>query len=87
MIMIIFGGIIGFIYFLYELESPSMGHILFRVNSDGIKEFSMGSLVNMIIAPLKYLNFWTDINLWSVNWIITTFIGGFIEFASYRIFV
>ena len=83
----IFGGIIGFIYFLYELESPSMGHILFRVNSDGIKEFSMGSLVNMIIAPLKYLNFWTDINLWSVNWIITTFIGGFIEFASYRIFV
>ena len=84
---IVIGSIIGFIYFLFELESPSMGHILFRVNSDGIKEFSMGSLVNMIIAPLKYLNFWTDINLWSVNWIITTFIGGFIEFASYRIFV
>jgi hypothetical protein len=83
----IFGGIIGFIFFLFELESPTMGGILFRVNSDGVKEFSTGSLVNMILAPLKYINFWTDINLWSVNWIITTFIGGFIEFVSYRIFV
>jgi len=76
--MIIFGGIIGFIFFLYELESPSMGQILFRVNSDGIKEFSFGSLVNMITAPLKYINFWTDINLWSINWIITTFVGCFL---------
>ena len=83
----IFGGIIGFIFFLFELESPTMGGILFRVNSDGVKEFSTGSLVNMILAPLKYINFWTDFNLWSVNWIITTFIGGFIEFVSYRIFV
>jgi hypothetical protein len=73
--MIIIGGIIGFIFFLYELESPSMGGILFRINSDGIKEFSFGSLINMIIAPFKYMNFWTDINLWSVNWIFTTGIG------------
>ena len=73
--MIIIGGIIGFIYFLYELESPSMGGILFRLNSDGIKEFSFGSLITMIIAPFKYMNFWTDINLWSVNWILTTGIG------------
>lgn len=83
----IIGGIIGFVFFLFELESPTMGGILFRVNSDGIKEFSMGSFVNMILAPLKYLNFWTDINLWSVNWIITTFIGSFIELVSYHIFV
>ena len=76
--MIIFGGIIGFIFFLYELESPSMGQILFRVNSNGIKEFSFGSLANMITAPLKYINFWTDTNLWSINWIITTFIGCFL---------
>ena len=83
----IIGGIIGFVFFLFELESPTMGGILFRINSDGVKEFSIGSLVNMILAPLKYINFWTDFNLWSVNWIITTFIGGFIEFVSYRIFV
>jgi hypothetical protein len=83
----IIGGIIGFVFFLFELESPTMGGILFRINSDGVKEFSTGSLVNMILAPLKYINFWTDFNLWSVNWIITTFIGGFIEFVSYRIFV
>jgi hypothetical protein len=30
---------------------------------------------NMIIAPFKYINFWTDTNLWSVNWILTTGIG------------
>ncbi len=71
----IFGAIIGFIFFLYELESPSMGHILFRVNSDGVKEFSFGSLINMIYAPFRYFNFWTDINLWSVNWILTIGIG------------
>lgn len=69
------GGIIGFIYFLYELESPSMGGILFRPNSDGIKEFSFGSLVGIIFAPFKYMNFWTDKSLWSINWILTVGIG------------
>ena len=74
-IMILFGGIIGFIYFLYELESPSMGGVLFRPNSDNNMEFSFGSLINVMSAPFKHINFWTDINLWSVNWIITTSIG------------
>jgi hypothetical protein len=87
--MIILGGIIGFIYFLYELESPSMGGILFRPNSDGIKEFSIGSLINIMIAPFRYINFWTDINLHSINWIITTGIGCllyyFISYILYEI--
>ncbi len=73
--MILFGAIFGFIFFLSELESPSMGNILFRINSDGIKEFSFDSLINMMFAPLKYIYFWTDSNLWSVNWIITVLIG------------
>ena len=73
--MIIFGCIIGFIYFLFELESPSMGGILFRPNSNGNTEFSFGSLMNMLIAPFRYMTFWTDVNLWSVNWIITIIIG------------
>ena len=74
--MIIIGCILGFIYFLYQLETPSMGNILFRINSDGVKELSLGSVWNMILAPFMYINFWTKPELLSVNWIITTFIGG-----------
>ncbi len=79
-IMIIIGSIIGFIYFLYELESPSMGNILFRINSDGKKEFSFDSLVEMCYAPFTHTYFWTNKSLYSVNWIITSFIGGFIGY-------
>ena len=72
---VLFGGIIGFSYFLYKLEAPGMGNILFRVNSDGIKEFSLESLLNIMKAPFKYSNFWLDFNLYPVNWIITTIVG------------
>jgi hypothetical protein len=75
------GSIIGFIYFLFELESPSMGHILFRFNDKGIKEFSFGSLLNMIQGPFKYSYFWTNYNFYSVNWVITSFIGGLITWG------
>ena len=59
---VLFGGIVGFGYFLYKLEAPGMGNILFRVNSDGIKEFSLDSLLNIMQAPFKYSNFWLDFN-------------------------
>jgi hypothetical protein len=78
--IIIYGGLIGFIYFLYKLESPGMGNIIFRVNSDGIKSFSFDSLLNIIIAPMKYIHFWTNIELYHINWIITTLIGGIIGY-------
>lgn len=77
--MILLGVIFGFIYFLYELESPSMGNILFRTNSDGYKEISFGSLFEMICAPFKYSYFWTK-NFYSINWIITSIIGGVIGY-------
>jgi hypothetical protein len=76
-IYVLFGGILGFIFFLYKLESPGMGNVLFRINSSGNKEFSFDSLVNIIIAPFKYSHFWTNVDLYSINWIITTFVGGF----------
>jgi hypothetical protein len=78
--MIILGSIIGFIYFLYELESPSMGNILFRFNSDGIKELSLDSLLEMCYAPFRHSYFWTNKSFYSVNWIITSFIGGCIGY-------
>ncbi len=78
--MFIIGCIIGFIVFLFELESPSMGHILFRLNAKGIKEFSFGSLVEMLRAPFIHTYFWTNTNFYSVNWIITSFVGGLIGY-------
>ena len=80
----IIGGLIsGFIYFLYNLEAPGMGNILFRVNSDGNKVFSLESVLNIMAAPFNYIIFWTNIKLIPVNWIITTFIGGLIGYIIY----
>ncbi len=79
--MILGGSICGFVFFLYELESPSMGNVLFRINSDGIKEFSLESLLEILYAPFRYSYFWTNYKFYSINWIITTFIGGLIGYS------
>jgi hypothetical protein len=84
----LFGGLIGFIYFLYKLESPDMGNILFRVDSTGNKVFSFDNLINIITAPFRYIHFWTKFELYPINWIITTFIGYIISYViSYIIFI
>lgn len=80
---IILGCIIGFFYFLYKLESPGMGNVLFRTNSNGFKVFSFDSLINIILAPFRYIFFWTNTDLYPVNWLITTFIGGLIASTLY----
>jgi len=82
-IPVLFGGLIGFIYFLYKLESPGMGNIIFRINSSGYKEFSFDSLMGMLAAPFKYSNFWTR-DLYDLNWIITTSIGGLVFYIFYK---
>ncbi len=74
----IIGGVLGFIFFISELESPSMGGVLFRPNGDGIKEISWGSIKSIMIAPFKYTEFWTNYELHSINWIIMVFTGGLI---------
>ena len=87
MIPILFGGVCGFLYFLYKLEAPGMGGILFRVDSSGIINFSLDSLLGILYAPFKYISFWTDIDLYSVNWIITTFIGGLLFYIIDQVFI
>ena len=82
---VFFGAICGFIYFLYKLEAPGMGNVLFRIDSTGNKVFSPDSLLNIIIAPFKYIAFWTNYELYSINWIITTLIGGFIGYIIYNV--
>lgn len=75
MITYIFGASIGFFYFLYQLESDDMRNIIFRTNSDGVKELSINSILNVMIAPLQYKQFWTDYKLIKTNWIVLVNIG------------
>ncbi len=84
-ISILLGGISGFIYFLYKLESPGMGNVLFRFDSTGKKIFSFESLLNVMQAPFKYINFWTYTELFPINWILTTGVGAFFGLISYKI--
>jgi len=72
---LIIGGCIGFIIFLFELESPSMGGIIFRLNSDGIRQFSPESIFEILKAPLKFKEFWIYKDLLLVNWIFLTIVG------------
>ncbi len=71
-INLIICAIFGYSYFLYELESPDMGNVLFRTNSDGVKEFSFASLIEIMKAPFIHKQFWTQKELLHVNWIFTT---------------
>jgi hypothetical protein len=75
MLSIVIGGIIGFTIFLFELESPSMGGIIFRMNSDGVKVFSPDSLFEIMKAPFKFIHFWTTLDLLRCNWIFLIMIG------------
>jgi hypothetical protein len=71
----LFGGAMGFSYFLYELESPDMGNIIFRKNSDNKYVFSPESILNIMKGPFVYSQFWTDNKLRKVNWLIPTSLG------------
>ena len=83
MVPFLLGGVCGFLYFLYKLEAPGMGGILFRVDSNGIIKFSLDSLLGIIYAPFIHISFWTNMDLYSVNWLITTFTGGLLFYIIY----
>ena len=76
-ILFIFTGCtIGFCTFLYNLEAPGMGNVLFRTDSSNIRAFSKEGLIDMLISPFTVYQFWTEPTLWPVNWVITTVLGG-----------
>jgi hypothetical protein len=82
---ILSGAIIGFIYFLYKLESPGMGNVLFRIDSSGNKLFSLESLLEIMKSPFTLIQFWTYSELYPINWILTTGLGGLFGLISYEI--
>lgn len=43
MLSLFIGGIVAYLIFLFELESPDLGNILFRVDSTGKKILSIKS--------------------------------------------
>jgi hypothetical protein len=69
------GACAGFGAFLYYLEAPGMGGILFRPDEHGKMVFSQGSLMEMLRSPFTRPDFWTRSTLWPVNWVLTTTIG------------
>ena len=75
MLYLIIGGIIGFIIFLIELESPDLGNIIFRIDATGKKSISYSSIFEMMKSPFIYSQFWTNNNFWKANWIITSLTG------------
>ncbi len=66
----------GFGVFLYNLEAPGMGGILFRPDEHNAMVFSKESLVEMLKSPFTRSAFWSKPTLWPVNWVFTTVLGG-----------
>lgn len=48
------GGFIGLTIFVFELEFDDMGGIIFRINSDGKKEISPYSILEIMKAPFRF---------------------------------
>lgn len=71
----IIGGLIGFTMFAFELESDDMGGIIFRTDSSGKKVLSPESILEMLKAPFKFSQFWTNKDLRKVNWIFMSMTG------------
>ena len=76
----VIGGLIGLTIFAFELESDDMGGIIFRMDSSGRKVFSPESIKEILKAPFRFKQFWTDFNLIKVNWIFMGLLGGFIGY-------
>jgi len=74
------GVLIGLTIFGFELESDDMGGIIFRMDSSGKKVLSPESIKEILKAPFKFQQFWTDSNLIKVNWIFMSLFGGSIGY-------
>ena len=81
----IIGGVIGLTIFAFELESDDMGGIIFRMDSSGRKVFSPDSILEILKAPFKFSQFWTNFNLIKVNWIFMGLLGGFIGYIFEKV--
>ena len=67
--ILIISGLFGYCYFLYNLESKGMGNIIIRCG-----KFTPSNILSYMKSPFYQWFLWHP-NLWSSNWIITTFIS------------
>jgi len=67
-------GTLGYLAFIYNLESDGMGNILFRGNENNELEFRFDELWDYMTNPFKRWFLWHP-RLWGCNWVITTGIG------------
>lgn len=76
------GSMIGFAYFVSNLESNDMGNVLFRNDCDNNIVFRFDNLLYYMDNAMSNWFLWHP-KLWNCNWIITTttgmLIGGIID--------
>lgn len=59
------------LYCFYIENSPSIGHIFFRPDSEGNIKFRVQGISALLKEPLKNWAFWSPSN-WDINWITFT---------------
>ena len=68
-ILILACSVLGFCFFVGNLESSDMGNIIFRNG-----HFAPWNVFQYVVSPFKQDVLWYP-QLWAANWIITTGIG------------
>ena len=73
--ILIFNIIITFLFLLYI--EISVGNIWFRINSDGLRNINLSSMINFLLKPL-YNKFLWNIQLLDINYIFIISISNII---------
>ena len=72
---ILMGCTLGFVTWLALLESPLMGNIIFRTDSEGKKRFTFVNIKEYLKGPFTTRLFWNP-DFLPHNWIFMTALGG-----------
>ncbi len=81
----VIGVIMGFAYFLYNLEASDMGNVIFRTNEHGKKEFTIEGIKLYLVTPFTSTVLWNE-SLLPVNWVVMVAVGSSIGALSSFIF-
>jgi hypothetical protein len=75
----LFGAVIGYIYFLCELESSMMKNVIWRNG-----RLNICNIFHYMKNPFLENHLWHR-QLLGLNWIFTSFVGALVGYGSYHI--